>query len=86
MYSLDSSQEGLEFLSSHTPTIVRHDTPLLMHEEEIDNSPITKKFPSKTHSVVLQEDHPSSYNIEKIFGSFTFNLHRRKSTEKGLGK
>ena len=33
MYNLDSSEEGLDFLSIHTPTFVRHDTPLPMHEE-----------------------------------------------------
>ena len=46
MYSPDSGEEGSEFLSSHTPNFVRHDTPLPMHEEEIDSSLITKKVPS----------------------------------------
>ena len=27
--------------------------------------------------MVLEEDHPSSYNIEEIFGAFTFNIHRK---------
>ena len=49
-----------------------------MHEEEIDNLPITKKVPSEIHLAVLEENHPSSYNIEEIFGSFTFNLHRKE--------
>ena len=40
MYSLDSGEEGSYFLSRHSPTVVRHDTPLPMHEEEIDSSPI----------------------------------------------
>ena len=75
MYNFDSGEEGSNFLSRHTPTIVRHNNPLTMHEEEIDSSPITKKVPFERHLAVLEEDHPSGYNVEEIFGSFTFNLH-----------
>ena len=28
--------------------------------------------------MVQEEDHSSSYNIEEIFGSFTFNLQRKE--------
>lgn len=86
MYSLYSSEEGLDFLSSQVPTIVIHNTSLSMHEEGICNSPITKKVPFERHSVVSEENHTSSYNIEEIFGSFTFNLHEKKLDGKGLGK
>ena len=86
MYSLDSSEEGSKFLSSWTPTIVIHHTPLLMHEEEVYSSPITKKVPFKRQSMVPKEEHPSSYNIEEIFGSFTFNLHSREVSEKRVRK
>ena len=54
MYNLDFGEEGSEFLSSHTPTIVKHNTPLLMQEEEVYNSPITKKVPFEKHSMVLE--------------------------------
>ena len=80
MYSLDIGEEGSKFLSSQTPTIVRHNTPLLMHEEEIGSLTITKKVPSEIHLVVPEENHTSSYNIEEIFSSFTFNLHRREAS------
>ena len=49
IYSLDSGEEGSKFLSSHTPTVVRHNTPILMHEKEVYSSPITKKVPSERH-------------------------------------
>ena len=49
MYSLDSSEQGSNFLSIHTPTIVRHNTPLLMHEEEIKSSPHVS--PPKYHQL-----------------------------------
>lgn len=75
MYSLDSGEEGSYFLSNRTPTVVIHNSPLPMHVEEVHSSPLTEKVPSERHSVVQKEEHPSSYNIEEIFGSFTFNLH-----------
>ena len=28
--------------------------------------------------MIQEEDHPSSYNIEEIFGAFTFNLCRKE--------
>ena len=57
-----------------------------MHVEEVHSSPITKKFPFEIHSVVQEEDHPSSYNIEEIFGAFTFNLHRKEVSQKTIRK
>ena len=86
MYILDSREECLEFLSIWNPTIVIHGTPLSLHEEEICISSFTKKFPSERHLVVLEDDHPSSYNIEEILGSFTFNFHRREVSQKRVRK
>ena len=57
-----------------------------MHVEEIHSSPITEKVSSKRHSVVQEEDHPSSYNIEEIFGAFTFNLHGKEVSWKRVRK
>ena len=39
MYDLDSDDEGIEFVSSRTPFIVRQITPPPMNDEEINNSP-----------------------------------------------
>jgi hypothetical protein len=50
--------------------------------EEVHSSPVTKQFPSERHLVIHEEDHPSIYNIEEIFGSFTFNLCRKKVSQK----
>ena len=41
---------------------------------------------SERHSVVQEEDHLASYNIEKIFGAFTFNLHRKEVSQKRVRK
>ena len=32
------------------------------------------------------EDHPLSYNIEEIFGAFTFNLHEKEVSRKRVMK
>jgi hypothetical protein len=49
-----------------------------MHTKEVHSSPVTKKIPYDRHSVIQEEDDPSSYNIEEIFDAFTFNLCRNK--------
>ena len=89
MYDIDYDDEGA-FVSSHTPFIVRQITLPPMNDEEINNSPIIDKIPSERHcfvnSVILEEEHPSSYNIEEIFASFTFDLHRREVSQKKYRK
>ena len=75
MYILDFGEEDLEFISNWAPIVVLHNAPLLMHVEEVHSSPITEKVSSERHYVVQEEEHPSSYNIEEIFGAFSFNLH-----------
>lgn len=36
--------------------------------------------------MVQEEDHPSSYNIDEIFGAFTFNLHTKEVSRKRVRK
>ena len=36
--------------------------------------------------MIQEEDHPSSYNIEEIFGAFTLNFHRKEVSEKRVRK
>ena len=36
--------------------------------------------------MIHEEDHPSSYNIEEIFGAFTFNLCRKEVSRKRVRK
>ena len=52
-----------------------------MHLEEVHSSPIMEKILSQRHSMIQEEDHPSSYNIEEIFDAFTFNLYRKEERE-----
>ena len=82
MYGLDSDKEDSDVPSHRSPTVIVHDAPLPMHLEELHSSPITEKVPSKRHSSVQEEYHPSSYNIEEIFGSFTFNLCKKEVNQK----
>ena len=51
--------------------------------EEINSSQATIKFPSErnySNNVVVEG--PSSYNIEEMFGSFTFDLHQKEVRKK----
>ena len=57
-----------------------------MDVEEVRSSTITENFLSERHFLVQEEDHPSSYNIEEIFGAFTFNLHRKEFSWKRVRK
>ena len=36
--------------------------------------------------MIQEEDHPFSYNIEEIFGAFTFNLCRKEVSQKRVWK
>ena len=50
-----------------------------MHLEEVHSSQVMEKIPSRRHSVVQEEEHPSSYNIEEILIFFTFNIYEEVS-------
>ena len=57
-----------------------------MHVEEVHSSPITEKVSFERCSVIPKEDHPSSYNIEEIFGAFTLNFHQNEVSWKRVRK
>ena len=84
IYNLNSNGEDSDGPSNRSPTIVIHDAPLPLHMEEVHSSPITENVPSKRHFVIQEEDHPSNYNIEEIFGAFTFNLCRKEVSQKRI--
>ena len=90
MYDIDSDDKGIESISNQTPFIVRQIYPPPMNDEKIINSLITMNISFKIHcfvnSVILEEEHPSSYNIEEIFGSFIFDLHKREVSQKKFRK
>ena len=64
MYILDSNNEDLEVPSHRSPTLILQDAPLPMHLEEVHSSPIMEKILSKRHSIIQEEENPSSYNVE----------------------
>ena len=82
MYNLDSDGEDCDVPSYRYPTVIIHDVPLPMHMEEVHSSPIMENIPSERHSLIQEEDHPSNYNIEKIFDAFTFNRCRKEVSRK----
>ena len=78
MYSLDSDKEDSDVPSHRSPTLILQDAPLPMHLEEVHSSPAMEKISSERHSVIQEEENPSSYNIEEIFDAFTFNLYTKE--------
>ena len=63
-------------MSSHSsPTLIEN--PIPMHLEKVHSSLVKEKIPSKRHSVIQEEEHHSSHNIEEIFDVFTFNLYKK---------
>jgi len=86
MYNLDSNGEYSNVPSHQSPTIIIHDAPLPIHMEEVHSSPIMENVSSKSYLVIHEEVHPSSYNIEEIFGAFTFNHSRKEGSHKRVRK
>ena len=84
MYNLDSDGEDSNLPSHRSPTVIILDSPLPMHLEEVHTSPIMENIPFERHSVIQEEDHPSSFNIEEIYDAFTFNLWRKEVNQKSV--
>ena len=82
MYNLDSNKEDSYTPSHLSPTVIVHDAPLSMHLEEVHSSPVMKKILPERNSVIQEEEHPSSYNIEEIFDALTFNLYKKEVNQK----
>ena len=51
-------------------------------QEEFHSSPTMEKNPFERHSIIQEEENPSSYNIEEIFEAFTFNLFKKEVSRK----
>ena len=84
MYNLDSDEEDLDMPSRQSPTVIVHDAPFSMHLEEVHSSPVMEKIMFERHSMIQEEEHSSSYNIEEIFDAFTFNLYKKEVHRKRI--
>ena len=82
MNILDSDQEDSVVPSHRSPTLI--EDPLPEHLKEVNISPVMKKNPSERHSVIHEEENPSSYNIEEISEAFTFNLYKKEVSRKRI--
>ena len=82
MYNIDFENEDTTFSSSWTLSLRREITPPPEQGEEMYSSQATINIPLEKHcsnnSMVPEHECPSSYNVEGVFGSFTFDLHRRE--------
>ena len=81
LYNIYSDNEDTAWPSSQTPSLIRKITPPPNHGEEMDSSQATINIPPEKHcsnnSMAPEQEGPSSYNIQEVFDSFTFDLHQR---------
>lgn len=80
MYSIDFYQEDSEVPSRRSPTLIKAQIP--KNQEELHIYPTMEKNPSERHSIILEEENRSSYNIKEIFKAFTFNLYKKEVSRK----
>jgi hypothetical protein len=80
MYSIDSNRESSYVPSRRSPTLIEIQIPKI--HEEVHSSPTMKTNPSERHSLIQEEENPSSYNIKEIFEAFTFNLFKKEVSRK----
>ena len=77
MYNINFDRKGLEVSSYQSPTLIEVQIP-----KEFHSSPSIEKNPSERHSIIQEEEDPSSYNIQEIFEAFTFNLCKKEVSKK----
>ena len=83
LYNIDSNTKDSDVSFCWSPTLVEAQIP--NKPEEVHSSPTMNKNPSERHSQVQQEEEdPSSYNIDEIFESFTFNLYKKGVSRKRI--
>ena len=80
MYSIDYDREDLELPSHWYPTLI--EAKILENREEVNSSPTIENNPYERHSIIQEEENPTSYNIEEIFEAFTFNLYKEEVSQK----
>ena len=81
LYNIESDKRDLEISSRQTPTLIG--TQVTEQPEEVHSSPTIDKNQFERNSQVQQEEEdPSSYNIDKIFEAFTFNLYKKEVSRK----
>ena len=80
MYSIYFDREDSKIPSHQSPNLIEAQIP--EKQEEVHSSPTMEKILSKRHSIIQEEEYPSSYNIEEIFEAFTFNLYKKEVSQK----
>ena len=83
LYGIESDRKDSQVSSRRSPTLLEAQVP--DKPKKFQSSPTTDKNQSKRHSQVQQEEeYPSSYNIDEIFESFTFNFYKKEVSQKRI--
>ena len=90
LYNIDSKKYDYDDASSQTPSLMKEDSSPHEQGEENNSSQDTINVPLERNCSnnvgILVAEGPSSYDIEEIFGSFTFHLHRKEVRRKMFWK
>ena len=78
LYNIDSENDDSDNALSQAPSLMKEDSSPHEQGEEIHSSQDTINIPLERHCSnnvgILVPKGPTSYNIEEIFNSFTFDL------------
>ena len=61
MYGIDYDWEDSKVPSRRSPTLIEDE--ILENQEKVHGSPTMEKNPSERHSIIQEEENPSSYKI-----------------------
>lgn len=90
LYNIDFDNENSNYASSQTPSLIKEAFSPHEQGEEMTIYWATVNISSENHlsnnSMMPEPEGPSSYNIEEIFGCFTFDLHRKEVSKKKFWK
>ena len=81
---LNSYQEDSDVPSHQSPTLILQDAKFPKQLEVVHSSPVMEKILSERHSVIHEQENPSSYNIEEIFDVFIFILYKKEVSRKRI--
>lgn len=82
LYNIEFDNKNFDYASSRNPSLIKEVSSPHEQGEERPSYWTTVRISLEKHisnnSMILEPQVPSSYNIEEIFGSFTFDLHRKE--------
>ena len=88
LYNIESDNENFDYLSMQTPSLIKESSSSHEQGEEMSSSRATFKIYLEKHCsnnlVIPGLEGLLIYNIEEIFGYFTFDPHQKEDSRKSF--